>query len=223
MAYRILLVNPDDAALASAHDALAGAGYRVVGLNSFQEGVRQIADCCPDLLVTALRLRAFNGLHLLLRARTRDPELPAIVVGELADLTRDITRVHAHFISTPVDAATFSSLVAEVLRGRRPKDPHEGRVWPRKRAAMAATLRHAPVTASELSYSGMRLELLAPPRESLEQFDVRLPDFGISVSVVARWSRPAHDQYGWWWCGAEVQLANEAAISAWRSIVDSVT
>src|SRR5258705_1862769 len=170
MAHRILLVNPDETARASAEEALAGFGYRVVALSTFREGVQQVAGISPDLLVTSLRLRAFNGLHLLLRSRTKDPELPAIVLGDLQDLTPDVSRLSARFISTPIDAATFPELVAEMLRGRRPKDASEGRIWPRKRTAMIGILANRVVTASDMSYGGVCLESTAPPQETQEEF-----------------------------------------------------
>jgi CheY-like chemotaxis protein len=221
MTHRILFVNPDETARASAEQALAGFGYRVVALGTFREGVQQVAGISPDLLVTSLRLHAFNGLHLVLRSRTRDPELPAIVLGELQDLTPDVSRLSARFISTPIDAAAFPELVAEMLRGRLPKDANEGRIWPRKRTAMTGILAHGAVRAADLSYGGVCLKSTAPPQEAQEELELRLPAFGVSVSVVPRWSRPAPHDDGWC-CGAEVRLQNPAAISAWRSIVDSV-
>jgi DNA-binding NtrC family response regulator len=139
MSYRILLVDPDETSTAVNEHTLVGAGFRTAAVSTFAEATRQISLACPDLLVTALRLKAFNGLHLLLRCREDHPELPVIVVGYPEDLTSDIGRYGARFLTKPSDPAAFLSVVSDLLQ--RPRDSSGERQGPRTRAEPPATLR----------------------------------------------------------------------------------
>src|SRR5262245_915316 len=140
MSYRILLVDPDLATAAAHEHALSAAGYRTASVTSFEEATRQIAAACPDLLVTAIRLKAFNGLHLVLRVRIDHPDIPVIVAGSAADHTPDIGRFGARFVSTPVDRGALVSLARQLLAGRAPQDAMGNRRWPRKSAQLPAVV-----------------------------------------------------------------------------------
>ena len=70
MSYRILIVDANSNGAAGAQQALAAAGHRVAEVSTFEQATSQLALDCPDLLISAIRLKAFNGLHLLLRARS---------------------------------------------------------------------------------------------------------------------------------------------------------
>ena len=81
MSFRILLVETDRAAATVADHVLTNAGYRVAWVDSFADAIRQSTADCPDLMITALRLGPFNGLHLVLRCRASDAEMPAVSSG----------------------------------------------------------------------------------------------------------------------------------------------
>ena len=74
MAHRILLVEADRTPAMVAEEALAADGHRVAWVDSFKDTLRLANAQRPDLLVAALRLGAYNGLHLLLRLRASDPD-----------------------------------------------------------------------------------------------------------------------------------------------------
>ena len=221
MSYRILLVDPDVAASVVVENAMTEAGYRVAAVSRFADAIRQISLDCPDLLVTVLRLEAFNGLHLLLRLRENHPGVPVIIVGDLADFTSDIVRYGARFVVTPIDRAALLVLVAEQLVGRTPRDPKGDRRWPRKTAGLPATVLETSARVVELSYGGLRLEMPGAPGDVDAPLDIRLPTLGVSVKAVARWSK-AVDGGGAWWCGAEIAPAGSGATRTWRWIVDSL-
>jgi hypothetical protein len=67
----------------------------------------------PHLLVTELKLGAFNGLHLALRARTQCPRVQAIVIGE-ADcvLQAEALRHDASYVVEPFEEGKFMDTVA---------------------------------------------------------------------------------------------------------------
>lgn len=215
------MVDPYLAASAVTEQALVRAGYRVAAVSTFEQATRQISLDCPDLLITAVRLAAFNGLHLLLRLRADHPGLPVIVVGRLDDFTSDISRYGARFVTTPIDPASLLGMVSELLAGRTPHDPSSERRWPRKTVGLPATVFETSARVVELSYGGLRLEIPGSPGNMKSPFDIRLPTLGLSVKAVPRWSKPVEDG-GSWWCGAEIALAGSDATGTWRLIVDSL-
>ena len=221
MSFRILLVETDRAAASVADSALTNAGHRVAWVDSFADAIRQTTVDCPDLMITALRLGPFNGLHLVLRCRASDPNMPAIIVSEPRDLTDDISRYGARSLPKPIEPNTLLSLVTEMLAGRIPHDPTSSRRWPRKRAELPATVSAGSARVVELSYGGVRLELARPPGPGRTPIEIKLPTFGVSVQAVACWSQLA-EEGGSWRCGAEVAPVDSDATRTWRWIVDSL-
>jgi DNA-binding response OmpR family regulator len=222
MAYRILLVEPDSRSSAATERWLSDAGYLTVSVRTFDDAARQLAVDCPDLLVTAVRLGAFNGLHLVLRCRGDYPYLPMIVTGEEEDplLAGEVTRYGARFVAKSVEPERFLRVVFELLAGRSPQGPHGERRWPRKPAGLPATVSRAPARVVDLSYGGLRLELAESPADIKEPLDVDLPTLGLSIKAVPRWTRPVEAD-GSWWCGVEVAPGDSETRLAWRGVVDS--
>jgi len=81
MSFRILLVDPNTAAQAAAAAALAREDYRVAAVSTLEQAKQQIALDCPDALITAIRLGAFNGLQLVILAKERGRETIAVVMS----------------------------------------------------------------------------------------------------------------------------------------------
>jgi DNA-binding response OmpR family regulator len=221
MSFRILLVETDKAAATVADRVLTNAGHRVAWVDSFADAIRQTTADCPDLMITALRLGPFNGLHLVLRCRAGDADMPAIIVSEPSDLTGDISRYGAHSLTKPIEPTALLNLVSQLLAGRIPHDPTSARRWPRKRAELPATVMAGSARVVELSYGGVRLELQRPPGPGRTPIEIKLPTFGVSVQAVACWSQLA-EEGGAWRCGAEVAAVDSDATRTWRWIVDSL-
>jgi DNA-binding response OmpR family regulator len=221
MSFRILLVDPDLTAAAAAEQALVKSGYRVAPVSTFEEATRQIALDYPDMLVTAVRLGAFNGVHLLLRCREDHPDVPVIIMGSMADHSSDIARFGACFVPTPLDERFFLETVGTLLANRTPLSPGSARRWPRKRTELLALVSHNSARVVELSYGGVRLKMSGAPDQTRAPIDIRLPSLGVSVKAVPRWLKPSEDD-GSWWCGAEMALPGSEDIRTWRDIVDSV-
>ena len=222
MSYRILVVDQNLTAATVAERILVGTGYQVVVVRTFEEAMRQLVQNCPDLLITAVRLQAFNGLRLLLRWRADHPNLPAIVVGSLDDFTSDIGRYGARFVATPIDWSSLLTLVSDLLVGSTPHYPSGKREWPRKRAELLAIVLDISARVVDLGYGGLRLEMPASREEIQGSIDVRFPTLGLSVTAVPRWSKPSEDS-GSRWCGAAIADAGADATRTWRRIVDSLS
>ena len=76
----ILVVSNDRVGLACMLGAMETAGYRATGVSTFEEANQLLSDHRPDLVMADERLGAFNGLHVLMRARSRHPGLRTIVM-----------------------------------------------------------------------------------------------------------------------------------------------
>lgn len=96
---------------------MVDAGYRVTGIRTFAEGKRAMTDSMPDVLLTDIRLGAYNGLQLVIRARAANPRLRAIVVTGFPDpvVRREAESLDALHLEKPVDLDSLRALVAAAL------------------------------------------------------------------------------------------------------------
>ena len=101
----------------------------------------------PDLLITPLRLGAFNGLHLVLRGKTSRPDMAAVVLSEASDgaLRREAEALGATFIVLPVAPQQLQAAIMRVLLGRS----EEGPVQPPYERRVAVRRGHAIEVAAE--------------------------------------------------------------------------
>jgi DNA-binding NtrC family response regulator len=113
---RILIVEDDLDSLDSWMTLMAAAGYRVTGANSFEQG-RHALRLAPDVLVTDVRLGAYNGLQLIIRGRAVNPRLRAIVVTGYPDtvVKREAEALDAVHLAKPVDPERLLDEVAHAL------------------------------------------------------------------------------------------------------------
>ena len=216
---QVLIVGTSAERSAAMVNLLMGSGHDVIAALGFKKAVRALADHSPDLLISEVRLGAFNGLHLVIRCRITHPAMRTIVLDRTYDsgLEFDAQRHGAVYLVEPVDEV---ELLAQVSRMRAEITPQ--RRWPRKQLAggsLVAHVAHGPARVVDLSYGGLRLELLEKA-DAASGFDVALPGFGITVRAKPVWTCPAPS--GWFWCGAELSEANPEALSVWRRLVDSV-
>jgi DNA-binding response OmpR family regulator len=106
---QVLIVTRDCIAARATSDWLRGAGYDVTVKATFAGGCRRLRRE-PDLLIADLRLRAFNGLHLAMRARWAG--IPSIVVGPNDPVLRKEAQcIGTSYISGPMDRRNLAALV----------------------------------------------------------------------------------------------------------------
>src|SRR6266850_3713187 len=113
MAFRVLVVGPAAESKTTVERVLADAGNFVTSVYDFQEAKQRLLVAVPDLLVTALKLGAYNGIQLVLRAHADDRSMPAIVVHDSRDsvLEREAAGAGAVYVTTPIDEDSFAALV----------------------------------------------------------------------------------------------------------------
>jgi ActR/RegA family two-component response regulator len=225
--YTALVVDADRRALAEMTAVLADAGYLVSQAASFADARQRLVLSRPDVLVTAVRLGGFNGLHLVVSTHAALPDTVAIVTHAVHDpaLQADAAKYDAMYLVRPVDWTVFLDVVRGLLaaRGDRRRSSRPRR-WTRKQPAdpVGGTLGVTPATVVDLSYGGVRLRLNvrvsgAPDDRQM----LALPSAGVAVRARPVWVLGAGPD-GPWWCGVEVEAPDPAADRAWRAFVDRV-
>ena len=111
----ILLVDDDLSLLGALSRFLSDNGFQVVPCSSFEDAKREIATHCPDIVITDVRLGAFNGLQLALLARDVRPDTRLVVFSGFDDpvLKEEARRIGAVYLVKPVSA---HALVCELRR-----------------------------------------------------------------------------------------------------------
>jgi DNA-binding response OmpR family regulator len=96
--------------------------HQVTLVTSFSAG-RESLDAHPDVLVSEIRLGAFNGLHLALRAQSQG--IPAIVFGDTDPvLQREADKIGATYLTPECDDRGFrDALRAARVTSSRERGP----------------------------------------------------------------------------------------------------
>jgi DNA-binding response OmpR family regulator len=99
----ILVVDDDPAILALMRQWLAGAGYAVIACDRFETAKQQLSDGAPNVLLTDVRLGAFNGLQLVILAKQMGPHIIALVMSAFDDpaLRREALNCGAGYLPKP--------------------------------------------------------------------------------------------------------------------------
>src|ERR1041384_2794085 len=130
VAYSVLVRDVDGNAWQGAATALADAGYLVTQATTFAEARQRLVLAKPDLLVTAVRLAGFNGLHLVVTTQAMLPDTVAVVTHAVLDpaLQADAAQHNAIYMVQPVDWPLLLDVVSSALgarasrpRGSRPR------------------------------------------------------------------------------------------------------
>jgi DNA-binding response OmpR family regulator len=101
-----LIVEPSLDDLPPFIAALSAAGFRVTAAANFVQAKALLDLQVPALLMTAVRLGAYNGLHLVMRAKAAAPKLAAIVTSTMPDpvLQAEADAMDASFLVKPFDS-----------------------------------------------------------------------------------------------------------------------
>lgn len=114
----ILVVSNDGIGLAHTLSTLHDAGYRACGAATFEEAKLFLADESPDLVIADECLGAFNGLHVIMRARAIHPEVSAIVTTRARSrgLEADARSLNVQWMMKPQNPAEWLVPISRTLR-----------------------------------------------------------------------------------------------------------
>ena len=218
--YRILVLDDDEAALAGIAELLRDGGYLVTAAETYEEAKGLLALEGYDLLISDIRLRGFNGLHLVRQLYRDRPEMGLIIITGYDEPMMQVEagRYGAEFIRKPIKPAEFMASVARALG-----DVRRQRRWPRKRVVggFRVTVNGQPAAVVDVCYGGLRLEVPTggrlPPR-----FEVEIAGIGLQLPVENGWCLPS-DAEGVVMCGATLAAEGTPAAHTWRAIVDRLS
>ena len=113
-----IIVDDDASVLRLLRDLLTTAGFDVEAYTDFPAAKERLATGGVDVLVTDVRLGAFNGLQLVVRAKTTSPDVVAIVLTGFDDhvLHQDAVGVGAHFLLKPIRVEPLLQLLDATQR-----------------------------------------------------------------------------------------------------------
>jgi DNA-binding NtrC family response regulator len=116
---RIFVVDDDRQVLKFLTELLQDGGYDTVACERYQDAKGLLAASRPDLLLTDIRLGAYNGLQLGIYARDHHPGLPVIVLTGYEDptLRDEALKSGAQFLVKPVTRTMLLDAVAKATTG----------------------------------------------------------------------------------------------------------
>lgn len=198
---------------------LLAAGYSAVPATDFKSARQELDTLHPELLISDVKLEAYNGLHLVIWIRGRGLSTRAVLIGEPDSvLQREAEREGAAFLSPPLQEAELLSVVSSILTRFRP-----ARRSPRKQVTLDATVDGVPASVTDLSYEGLRIELSDAESIILPHFfTVRLPEFQIACRLQRVWTGRPAGAPGVLRCGAVFPRHDSPGPDVWRDLVDAL-
>ena len=106
---RVLVVDDDQSLLRMLGQMLTAGGYAVELCSSFEAAKHRLTHAPPDVLLTDVRLGAFNGLQLVILAKELSPNTTVIVMSAYDDATlrKEAARRGAAYLQKPFTGETF--------------------------------------------------------------------------------------------------------------------
>ena len=113
----VLVVDDDRQVLKYLTEVLREEGYDTVTCERFTDAKTLLSTTRPDLLLTDIRLGAYNGLQLAIFAQRRHPDIPIIVLTGYEDptLRQQAAASGATFLVKPVKRDELLGRIAAAL------------------------------------------------------------------------------------------------------------
>lgn len=218
--YYVLVLDDDENALEGMVELLRESGYLVAGATTYDGAKQLLAFNTYDLLITDVRLRGFNGLHLVRECHRDRPDMATIIMTGYDEPMMELEagRYGAEFIRKPIKPEEFLKTAGRCLA-----DMRRQRRWPRKRVegGFRVTVEGRPAAVVDVCYGGLRLEVPAGGRLP-DAFDIEIAGIGLQLAVESVW-RHRSKEGGPVVCGAALISDVTPAARTWRAIVDRLT
>ncbi len=119
---RILVVDDDASARTALAELLRDEGYTVDTAADGFKALPKLEELGPDVLLTDLKMPAMDGLELMRRARTLDPEVAAIVMTAHSAIDTAVLAMRqgaADYLPKPVHFGELTIVLDRALERRR--------------------------------------------------------------------------------------------------------
>ena len=113
----ILVVSANAVDLLETGSTLRSAGYHVTEASEFHSARRWLENDPPDVLIAAIKLGAYNGLHLVVRAHAAQPNIACILTNDSPDpvLEAEAEKQQATYLTQPLRRSDLVDAVARAL------------------------------------------------------------------------------------------------------------
>jgi DNA-binding NtrC family response regulator len=103
----VLVVDDCQSVLTVVAAWLAEAGYSVVSCDRYETAKRELMESRPGIILTDVRLGAFNGLQLVIFANEQIPRILSVVMSAYDDpiLRREAEQLGARYLMKPFTKA----------------------------------------------------------------------------------------------------------------------
>ena len=110
---QVLIVDDDEAVLGMFTGILRNAGHEVTPFSRFEAAKAYLSTVKPDVLISDVRLGAFNGLQLVVYAKLEHPDMIAIVLTGFDDpvLRTEAAHAGALYLVKPIESQRLLNLV----------------------------------------------------------------------------------------------------------------
>jgi DNA-binding response OmpR family regulator len=115
---RVLIVDDEPGLLDGMTTALELGGREVVACRTFEDARQRLLTDDFDILLTDVRLGAYNGIQLAVIARAKNPDIGIIVFSGFDDpvLRAEAARVGAHYLVKPIGSEQLLDLMRTLSR-----------------------------------------------------------------------------------------------------------
>lgn len=112
-----LVVDPVPSTLAVVVSAISALQLELITTETFLAARELLERRPPNLLVTAIRLGEYNGLHLVLRAKAERPDIAAVVTCTARDsvLEAEAAAMGATFVQLPTSVEELRAAIVRTL------------------------------------------------------------------------------------------------------------
>lgn len=126
----VLVIEDEESILELVRYNLLKEGYRVTTATSGEQGVRQVRDLLPDLIVLDLMLPGMDGLEVcrVLKTGPETIDIPVVMIsarGEEKDIVRGLELGADDYVTKPFSPKVLAARVNAVLR-RGPREKRLG-------------------------------------------------------------------------------------------------
>ncbi|MCC7416134.1 MAG: response regulator [Acidobacteria bacterium] len=220
----MLIVGEESELPAAVNECLSRAGFHVTSACSFAAAKRLLETHRSDVLITAVRLAAFNGLQLAL-LHSAGGRGASIVVDCAYDAQTEAEarRLGAAYMHQPV---ALDRLVEAVRSGRAVRADAAPSIatrrWQRTRLSLPvpAAIDGLRAELVEVAYGGVQVALPGSNAQIPPQFTLRARGLPAPVLATRVWERRS-SQMAITFCGASVQPIDPGVEALWRQSVDA--
>jgi two-component system C4-dicarboxylate transport response regulator DctD len=117
----VILIDDEKHIRSAGSQTLELAGYDVIALDKAEAALKCINDDWPGVIVTDINMPGMDGLELMARVRSIDPDLPVILITGHGDISMAVNAIRDgayDFIEKPFPADLLADVVKRALEKR---------------------------------------------------------------------------------------------------------